>query len=198
MNGNALFEGMGYVSEGFVDEAEYACLPQISSKRWKPWISVAACLCLVIAGMFWIWNPRAPATSDSNTSAGQELEVQDDTAAATAPAGGVLQDQPAAGAEVPSLILRVEARGDLGFTGRVEQLTDTDIFPVGTVLTVILADQAAEVTRGEGSASREEIQLPQQVTDGALVLVQFTSYDKSSNTITVDLVEVLDEKGGSS
>ena len=48
MSGKELFEGMGYVDERFVDEAEYKTLPKRVVSPWIKVASMAACLCLII------------------------------------------------------------------------------------------------------------------------------------------------------
>lgn len=50
MNGKDLLVGLSFVDEAYVDEAETRTMKKPSPARWIPWVAIAACLCLVIAG----------------------------------------------------------------------------------------------------------------------------------------------------
>ena len=51
MSGKELFEGMSYVDERFVDEAEHKTIAKHATARWIKVASMAACLCLVLFSM---------------------------------------------------------------------------------------------------------------------------------------------------
>ena len=52
MSGKDLFEGMSYVDERFVDEAETKTLPKRIVSPWIKVASMAACLCLIIFSLY--------------------------------------------------------------------------------------------------------------------------------------------------
>ena len=52
MSGKDLFEGMSYVDERFVDEAENKTLPKRVVSPWIKVASMAACLCLIIFSLY--------------------------------------------------------------------------------------------------------------------------------------------------
>lgn len=85
MNGRDLLEGMGYVEDRFVAEAESAQLQiQKNTRQWKNLAAMAACLCLII-GCLWM----LPRSSNSETAAipdfsGQANEGALETNAASA------------------------------------------------------------------------------------------------------------------
>ena len=49
MNGIHLFEGMSYVDERYIDEAETKAFPR---KYWTNAAALAACLCLILLGLY--------------------------------------------------------------------------------------------------------------------------------------------------
>ena len=52
MSGKDLFEGMSYVDERFVEEAEHRTLPKRVVSPWIKVASMAACLCLIIFSLY--------------------------------------------------------------------------------------------------------------------------------------------------
>ena len=191
MSGKELFEGMSYVDERFVDEAENKKLPKRIISPWIKVASMAACLCLII---FSLYNLQ-PYLRGETEGAGQE--------AADAMPEGVVEDKiglesqeseegiPAEGAvgEVPSVILYVEDMTELGFIGTIAQLVDTDIFEIGMELNVVVADGARhETADGNPSVSADS------KTDysGSYVLVQFVEYDRETGTIIADMIQQAD------
>lgn len=64
MNGRELLEGMGYIDERFVDEAETATLSgQKRISHWRHLAAVAACACVAV-GCLWIGMSRSEVASD--------------------------------------------------------------------------------------------------------------------------------------
>lgn len=191
MTGRDLFEGMSWVDERFVDEAENAILPEPKVVPWIRIASVAACLCLILAGMHHMlpyWNPESMDVSDGQEnlaqgSIGEELKDEAVQSVIETPDNN-------ASLEVPSVILYVDGMTGLGFTGRVTRLVDTDIFEIGMELNVVVADG----TRHEDSPAMHD----NSKTDysGCYVMVQFIEYDRETGTIVVNMItEVPAEKG---
>ena len=189
MSGKDLFEGMSYVDERFVDEAENKTLPKRVVSPWIKVASMAACLCLIIFSLYNL-QPYLRGETEGITGEG----------AADAMPEGVIEDKvdqesqistPAEGPaeEVPSVILYVEDMTDLGFIGTVAQLVDTDIFEIGMELNVVVADGTRhETADGNSSMSADS------KTDysGSYVMVQFIEYDRETGTIIVNIIQEAD------
>ena len=56
MSGKELLEGMSYVDERFVDEAEHQTIKKRSVSPWMKLLPVAACLCILLVGVVSIWD----------------------------------------------------------------------------------------------------------------------------------------------
>lgn len=189
MSGKDLFEGMSYVDERFVDEAENKPLPKRIASPWIKVVSMAACLCLIIFSLYTL-HPYLN-RGETEGAAGQdvadavpegtvenELEQEPQESVIVAP-----EDSPAG--EVLSVILYVEDMTDLGFIGTVAQLVDTDIFEIGMELNVVVADGTRQETAdGNPSISAES------KTDysGSYVVVQIIEYNKETGTIVVNII----------
>ena len=174
MSGKDLFEAMSYVDERFVDEAENKTLPKRIVSPWIKVASMAACLCLIIFSLYNL-QPYLNRVGIEG-AAGQEAEE--------AMPGGSLENEPeqkpqesviispedGPAGEVPSVILYVNEMTDIGFTGTVAELVDTDIFEIGMELKVVVADGTRhETADGNPSMSADS------KTDysGSYVLFQF-------------------------
>ena len=73
MSAKELLEGMCYVDERFVDEAEHQTLQKNHTYLWKRLIQVAACLCILIVGAAALWD-RLPSLGSSTESAREDQE----------------------------------------------------------------------------------------------------------------------------
>ena len=58
MSGKELFEGMSYVDERYVDEAEQKTIAKRVTSPWIKIVSMAACLCLVLFSMYKLISHR--------------------------------------------------------------------------------------------------------------------------------------------
>lgn len=192
MSGKDLFEGMSYVDERFVDEAENKTLSKRTVSPWIKVTSIAACLCLIIFSLYNL-QPYLNRVG-SEGAAGQEAE--------DVMPGGSLENEPEQKpqesiiispedgpvGEVPSVILYVENMTDRGFIGTVAKLVDTDIFKIGVELNVVLADGTRhETADGNSSVSADS------KTDytGSYVIVQFIEYDRETGTIVVNIIQAV-------
>ena len=173
MNGKDLLEGMSFVDERFIAEAENGTISK--GIPWAKIAAMAACLCLMVFGLY-----RLPGRS-STESAGPIIQ---DSAIGSPGESGIQ--------EVPAVILYVEGMTDKGFTGTVAELVDTDIFEVGMELNVVMADSTRHETADEKLSISTESQ-----TDytGRYVMVQFVAYDQQTATIVVNIIEEVSEKG---
>ena len=186
MSGKDLFEGMSYVDERFVDEAENKSYPKRVVSPWIKVASMAACLCLII---FSLYNLQPYLRGEMEGISGE--------GAADAMPEGIIEDKvdqeseiqtPAEGVvgEVPSVILRVDEMTDLGFIGTVAELVDTDMFEIGMELNVVIADG----TRHETADGNPAISADSKTDySSSYVMVQFIEYDKENGTIIVNIIQ---------
>ena len=70
MSGKELFEGMSFVDERYVDEAEQKTIAKRVTSPWIKIVSMAACLCLVLFSMYklipyWDWNVTEQASGEA-------------------------------------------------------------------------------------------------------------------------------------
>ena len=66
MNGKDLFEGMSFVDERFVEEAESMRIPKRTVAPWIKITSMAACLCLVLFGLHSLMPDQSQEDSELN------------------------------------------------------------------------------------------------------------------------------------
>ena len=193
MSGKDIIEGMSYVDERFVDEAEIKTLPKRIAVPWIKVASVAACLCLIVFSLYNLQSYlRGETVGMSNEGAADPMPggiVEDKLDSETQEAVSSTSSYGIVG-EVPSVILYVENMTNLGFVGTVAQLVDTDIFEVGMELNVVVADGTRhETVYGNSTVSTDS------KTDyaGFYVLVQFIEYDRETGTIVVNMIQKADE-----
>lgn len=190
MSGKDLFEGMIYVDECFVDEAESRAFPKPRIFSWIKAASIAACLCLILFGLHNLlpYLSQGPTDGqdieDSMAQSGVGNELQDESQES---AIGSPEEYPAQ--EVPSVILYVEDMTALGFIGTVVQMVDTDIFDIGMELNVVVADGTRHQTADEKPSMSAD-----STTDysGSYVMVQFIEYNQETVTIVVNLITEAD------
>ena len=188
MSGKDLFEGMSYVDDGFVHEAEYNAFPKPRVSLWIKAASMAACLCLIL---FCISNmgpwmapedPGSVADTAPNGSLADPMEQESNVfVPGEIPTG-----------EVPSVILCVEEMTATGFIGTVAELVDTDIFEIGMELNVVVADgtrhEVADGDHGNVADSKTDY-------SGSYVMVQFIAYDRETGTIVVNIIQEIPKEG---
>lgn len=76
MSGKELLEGMSYVDERFVDEAEHLTIKKRSISPWMKLLPVAACLCILLVGAVSIWD-MMPFNAKSESAAGDQESMQE-------------------------------------------------------------------------------------------------------------------------
>lgn len=188
MSGKGLFEGMSYVDERFVDEAETKTLPKSSVGPWIKVASMAACLCLILFSLYNLqfYLNRGATEGDGQEAAdvipegGLENELEQDSRESNIVSS---EDRPTE--EVPSVILYVEEMTDIGFTATVAELVDTDIFEIGMELNVVITDGTRHETADDKPSMSAESKTDYS---GTYVMVQFIEYNKDTGTIVVNLI----------
>lgn len=76
MSGRELLEGMSYVDERFVDEAETQTIQKRVINTWMRLLPVAACLCILLVGVVSIWD-MMPFNAKSESEAGDQESMQE-------------------------------------------------------------------------------------------------------------------------
>lgn len=192
MSGKDLFEGMSYVDERFVDEAEHKTLPKRIVSPWIKVASMAACLCLII---FSLYNLQPYLRGETEGAARQEAadampedNVENEAGEESKESAIVAPAEGAVG-EVPSVILYVDEMTDAGFIGTVDELVDTDIFEIGMELNVVVADGTRHETADGNPSMSEDFKTDYS---GSYVMVQFIEYDRETGTIVVNMIQEAD------
>lgn len=187
MSGKELLEGMSYVDEGFVDEAERETIQKGRIQPLLKLLPVAACLFILLAGVLNSMDIFRADSAESELAENQSVGDEDTWETVSTVYGYDGEALEIELPEVPSVILRVETWTEDGFTGTVTQLVDTDVLEIGMVLNVVLAEDArVELGKGDDSACSD-------CTTGELIEVQFISYDEETGTIVVNFLEIIEE-----
>lgn len=76
MSGRELLEGMSYVDERFVHEAETQTIQKRVISPWMRLLPVAACLCILLVGVVSIWD-MMPFDAKSESTAGDQESMQE-------------------------------------------------------------------------------------------------------------------------
>ena len=154
MNSEQIHDALNYLDEDLILSVEH--LRSGNRTGRKHWLSIAACLCLLIIGAFAArgfglfpisQTPPTP-TNATPTNATQATP----TDAPTTPTGAGITDGSQGTSQVdettfpltptgilveqPSIWITISAWEDSGFLGEVSGLVDTDSIPVGTAVAV--------------------------------------------------------------
>lgn len=178
MTGLEILEGLSFVDPRYIAEAENARFQKGTS--WMKWLSMAACLCILIVGAFafgqmlplsskdaFVAAPEAAApeaTPEMNDKAGAAGSEECAPEAAEAPVG---EQKP-----IASVVLRVTALREDGFEAVVEE--NTDLLEAGMQVLVILKD----AVYGAGQSDLN-------IGPDALLLAENATYDPETNTLYV-------------
>ena len=186
MTGKDLFEGMSWVDERFIDEAEHAQLPK---PRVIPWIrvaSMAACLCMILFGIHRLLPlPRNPESIEDTAPNGSLEDPQEQESNNS----NLIDPGDCPTGEIPNVILYVEEMTAEGFIATVTDYGVTDELGLGTKLNVVI---------GEGTRSNADNAFSHDTkTDytGRYVVFQFYEFDPDTGTIVIDSFDIIDEEG---
>lgn len=132
MNGEELLRSMSYVEERFVEEAQAA--PAVKKLPWMRIGAMAACFALVLMGAgFWISAGGFRAKSEADIV--DNVEMEHYTPMETWADIDYSEDSDSkAPMKMASLLVRIDAWRENGFTVTVDTILNTDVHPVGTVL----------------------------------------------------------------
>lgn len=184
MSGKDLFEGMSYVDEHFVDEAETKTLPKRIVSPWIKVASMAACLCLIIFSLYNL-QPYLRGETEGITGEG----------AADAMPEGVLEDEKeqisqesaveSPGEEgavrAPQTMIRIIEVTDTGFIGTVQNNGGFTAFDDGTEISVTIDLET------DPDFKPEDCQI------GDLVHVMYTEWDVNDRTMVASILGIVDE-----
>ena len=176
MSGKELFEGMSYVDERFVDEAEHKTLANHTMTRWIKIASMAACLCLVLFSMYklipyWDWNVTEEAAGEG-ASARPEGAIEQESAE-------VADEAPASRA--PEMMIRIQELTETGFIGTVQNNGGFMAFEDGTQITVTV------------DLETDPDFTPEKYKTEDLVYVMYTSWNEEELTIVASILGIVDE-----
>ena len=177
MSGQELMKGLSHIDEKYIEEAD--CPMVIASGvSLRSWALAAACLCVMIAG---IWIGRPNSGNEHPNYVTPDTQRQEDKAPDS---NVIIMDSTAE--ELPkntvSVVMRVEEWTDTGFIGTVVRQEYSDIFPVGMTLTAqyddstaVMQDTSMEKIRGQND-SLDQVRLYQ---------VRVISYDEENATVII-------------
>ena len=197
MTGTELFEALSFVDAKYVQEAENANL-----RRRTPWmkvLSVAACLCILITGVYAYSQMQSKGATESikEAAAAPEAAVEE-AAPAEAPAATGAAPKQESGTEepatekegfsaaageleqIPYVRLRILGQTDSGFTAVAEAVSeDPTSLEVGMELTIVFD---ASMVPGN---TREVNINTDRLTENTPVVVEDAAYDAGTNTLYV-------------
>ena len=120
MSGKELFEGMSYVDERYVDEAEQKTIVKRLMSPWIKIASMAACTCLVLFSMYklipyWDWSVTEQAAGEAG--ARPESAVEPEMGMEEQESASIADEAPASRA--PQMMVHIQEVTDTGFIGTV-------------------------------------------------------------------------------
>ena len=195
MSGKDLFEGMSYVDERFVDEAENKSFPKRIVSPWIKVASMAACLCLII---FSLYNLQSYFNYGPTEGAGQEAADQmpegemDNVKDQISQESAIVSPEDAPAGEVPNTILYVEEMAPDGFIATVTEYGETSRLGLGTKLNVVIRKDTRYESADESNATSQDSKIDYT---GCYVLIQYYEFYPDTNTIVVDNVYIIEEEG---
>ena len=178
MSGKDLFEGMSYVEERFVDEAEYKTLPKRVVSPWIKVASMAACLCLII---FSLYNLRGKTEGIGQVENAMPEAVMDDSFEQEY--GDTPAESPTDGGapRVPDMMIRIQEATETGFVGIVQNDGGFTVFEDGTIVVVTI------------DLETDPDFTPENYKIGDLVQVMYTEWDVVEQTIVASIVGIVNE-----
>ena len=180
MSGKDLFEGMSYVDERFVDEAENKTLPKRIVYPWIKVASMAACLCLIIFSLLQLRPSPAPEAPGSVEDAMPDGILEDEKESISQePAIAAPEDAPATRA--PETMIRILKLTETGFVGTVHDNGGFNVFEHGTEITVTVDLET------DPNFNPEDYQI------GDLVHVMYTDWDVNDRTMVASILGIVDE-----
>lgn len=182
MSGKELFEGMSYVDERFVDEAEHKTIAKHVTARWIKVASMAACLCLIIFSMYklipyWDWNVTEQAAGEAAArpegAVEPEMGMEEQESASNADA--------APASRAPEMMVRIQELTENGFLGTVQNNGGFMVFEDGTQITVTVDLETDPEFK------------PEDYEIGDLIHVMYTTWNEDEQTIVASILGIVEE-----
>ena len=182
MSGKELFEGMSYVDERYVDEAEQKTIVKRVIAPWIKIASMAACLCLVLFSMYklipyWDWSVTEQAAGEA--AARPESVVEPEMGMEEQESASIADEAPASRA--PEMMVRIQEVTETGFIGTVENMSGFTVFADGTQITVTV-DLETDPDFDPDAYNPED-----------LILVMYTSWDENEKTVVASIMGIVEE-----
>ena len=182
MSGKELFEGMSYVDERYVDEAEQKTIAKRVTSPWIKIASMAACLCLVLFSMYkvipyWDWSVTEQVAGEA--AARPESAVEPEMGMEEQESASIADEAPASRA--PEMMVRIQEVTETGFIGTVENMSGFMVFEDGTQITVTVDLE----TNPDFD--------PNAYKPDNLILVMYTSWDENEKTIVASIMGIVEE-----
>lgn len=182
MSGKELFEGMSYVDERYVDEAEQKTIVKRVIAPWIKIASMAACLCLVLFSMYklipyWDWSVTEQAAGEA--AARPESAVEPEMGMEEQESASAADEAPATRA--PEMMIRIQAITETGFIGTVQNNGGFTVFEDGTEITVTVDLETDPEFK------------PEDYEIGDLIHVIYTSWDEDELTIVASILGIVEE-----
>ena len=183
MSGKELFEGMSYVDERFVDEAEHKTIAKHVTARWIKITSMAACLCLVLFSMYklipyWDWSVTEQAAGAAE--ARPEGAVESEMGMEEQESAEIADEAPASRA--PEMMVRIQELTQIGFIGTVQNNGGFMVFEDGTQITVTVDRETDPEFK------------PEDYEIGDLIHVLYTFWDEDEQTIVASILGIVEEQ----
>ena len=183
MSGKELFEGMSYVDERFVDEAEHKTIVKHVTARWIKMASMAACLCLILFSVYklipyWDWSVTEQAAGEA-AEARPEGAVESEMGMEEQESDEIADEAPASRA--PEMMVRIQELTQIGFIGTVQNNGGFMVFEDGTQIAVTVDPET------------DPDFTPEKYKTGDLVYVMYTSWDEDELTIVASILGIVDE-----
>lgn len=177
MTGLEILEGLSYVDPRFVAEAENA--RPGTATPWRKWLSLVACLCILVVGAF-AYGQVMQGAEKAYTSAPEAAAPEAAPEMNDKSEGAVSEECAPESAEittgerqsVASAVLRVTKLREDGFEAVVEE--NTDLLEAGMQVRVVLEDGVY----GAGQSALN-------IGPDALLQTENAAYDPETNTLYV-------------
>ena len=192
MNRETLMDAIGQLPEELL-----ASTAQLRGKKRSfpvAWVSLAACLCLVLFGLHMRPAPPASPAEGALQEPGMAMDAEVQTEFSEndiplEPVMGAYEDQIPASGEVPSVVLEILEWTEVGFVAAVDSLVDTDLIPVGSVLRVeMLPNLVVETIRGDLVYAERRLATETEFPVGSLVRVMFCSYSEEDQVLKIESI----------
>ncbi len=174
MNAEKIMDALNLLDDGMLAEVEILRGRKKKRNLWRKLLPMAACFGLVLAVVL-VWS-NVDKLTDGNPNVTSKPTMEQETQENLPAVDGTLDEEGSLGfdgnndggtnsipetdgatdgglegvVEVPSVILRIDRMENGGFQGTVVEIVDTDVFPVGTEVTVEFLDSVTAGDLAEG------------------------------------------------